>query len=249
MAPAAPGLESGLKLLEIIADSSGTGFNQLKNDLGLSPASLNRYLKTLIQLNFIEKNENKQYVIGRKMREISRNSKGLDIASTVAQPILENISATLGNTSVFIYFKSGKMICAAKFMVQEGLTMQDVGEERTDYILHPWGFLLLSTLEEKQRKILIDNANVYERFKSSIPDMESLNCLIREAKENDYSDDKGIVLDNIRRIAVPVYSDNSDNKLIGAIGIGFPGVTLDDNNKKNIVLVLKQKARSLNKIL
>lgn len=249
MASTAPGLESGLKILEMIADSKGLGFNQLKIELGLSPASLNRYLKTLIERRFIEKNENQQYIIGKRIVEITRGLGDSDMIAATVQPVLENISASLGSTSMFICFKQGRMICTGKYVVQEGLTMQDVGENRTDYILHPWGFLLLASLEHKTRQLFIENANVYERFKAFIPDSELLNSFILEAGEYGYSDDKEMVLQNIRRIAVPVYSGNSGDKLVGAIGIGMLGGMLNDAGKENVVKILKQKAESLRGIL
>ncbi len=242
MATKAPGLQSGLKIIEMVATSDGIGFNQLKTDLGLSPGSLNRYLKTLLQEGFVEKNENRQYVIGKKIKQISKGIDELDMIATKVQPVLENIAVALGSTSIYIHFEQGRMICAGKYMMPEGLTMQFVGEDRSDYILHPWGFLFLSSLDKKTRGLFIENANVDERFKSLLPDKELLNDFILEAGENGYSDDQGKLFQNIRRIAVPVYSEK---KLVGAIGIGILGVSLENVAKENILKVLKQKAESL----
>lgn len=246
MVTTAPGLENGLKILEMVADNKGIGFNQLKTELGLSPASLNRYLKTLMERNYIKKNENQQYIIGKRMMEISKDQGELEVVATKVQPLLENISAILGSTSIFFYFKQGRMICTSKFMVREGLTMQDIGESRTDYVLHPWGYLLLASLESKVREVFIENVNIYEACKGLEPDSELLDSFIYEAGEHGYSDDKGKIFRNTRRIAVPVYLENN---LVGALGVGILGVYLEDEDKENIVKVLRQKAETLSGIL
>lgn len=246
MGQKAPALENGLAIIELVAKKDGIGFNQIKSDLGFNPASLNRYINTLLEKGYIQKDDNKQYVLGDKMHDLLSNLSPPDDILEIVQPIIENISAELGCTVQYMSFENGRIVCKTKYVHSAGLSMQNVGESRTDYILHPWGFLYLMSLDEKKRKIVIQNSNVSEVMKKNIPNDNLMHHLLTEASNEGYSDDEGRIYNGIRRIAAPVYKDK---KLIGAIGIGLIGTSLDETRRDSIVRALSKKTKELSEII
>ena len=242
----APGLESGLKILELVVRNKEIGFNQLKKMLELSPASLNRYLKLLLEQGFIARNENQQYTPGNKISSIYQLPDELDILREIIKPVLENISCSTGFTSLCIGFRNNCMICMDKQVVPEGLVMQEVGSVRTDYILHPWGYLLLSNQDDVKKQLLIENANATLTYGGQIPDKALLEKFIKEAGEKRFSDDKGLVYPGIRRISMPIYHRN---KLTAALAVGILGNSLENAKYEFIIAALNLKATQLTDML
>jgi DNA-binding IclR family transcriptional regulator len=241
MSNKAPALENGIAIIELVAKKKTIGFNQIKTELGINPASLTRYISTLLDKGFIKKDKNKQYVIGDRLFKILDDIDETNLLPNIVQPILENISGKLGCTAQYMSFENGRIICKAKYMHKTGLVMQDVGESRTDYILHPWGFLYLADLDDNKRRVVIKNSNVDILTRINAPSDTFLMQLIKDASKG-YSDDLGQIYNGIRRIAVPVFKGQN---LIGAIGIGLVGITLDTDTREDIVKVLLDKSKDI----
>ncbi|NOU97281.1 helix-turn-helix domain-containing protein [Paenibacillus sp. LMG 31456] len=240
----APGLESGLRILEILRELEEASFLQLKQQLDLSPASLSRYLKTLSNNECVEKNERQHYVLGRTWRRLQSS-----LTETHFEPIiataLEDVSSTLGITSLWIRIINGNMICQHKRTVPEGLAMQDVGSERTDYMIHPWGFLFLASQKEDYRRFLIENASVSPLFHDYRPPSEVLLHYISEAENEGISDDLGTIFPHVRRIAVPILREG---KMVAAIAVGMIGTTFPEDRIQNIKSCLQNKSHQIMKL-
>ncbi|MBN3522963.1 helix-turn-helix domain-containing protein [Paenibacillus apiarius] len=242
----APGLSSGLRIIELVSESeTGIGFNQLKAALELSSASLNRYLQVLLERQFVGKNENQQYVPGAKLSAMIKCADGLHDVSGMTGPILDRICRETGCTSLWIDFRNGRMICRDKAVHPEGVVMQQIGEVRTDYLLHPWGFLLLAHANDEKRRFYIEYANL-GGLAGRCPDESSVQRFIEEASVNGLSDDNGLILQNIRRIAVPI---RADSRLAAAIAIGMPGVSFEERFIERIYGILQAEAVRAERLL
>lgn len=246
MALQAPGLESGLNIIKLVSESREIGFNQLKSKLELSPASLNRYLKILLEQGFIEKNENQQYIPGVQLITMCTPVDSPDYFKDIMDPSLEKLSSLLGYSSVWIHFENGKMVCRSKFVIPEGVAMQSTGSVRTDYLIHPWGYLLLASMKEEKRRFYIENSTISPTFSSYIPEKNLLDDFIQEAYQSKFSDDKGKIFPNIRRIAVPLYLNG---RLEAAIGMGMPGSSFTDEHISKVIHTLEEKVIQITRMI
>ncbi|TBL71585.1 IclR family transcriptional regulator [Paenibacillus thalictri] len=241
----APGLESGLQILGVIGELGDASFIQLKHQLQLSPASLSRYLKTLTDQDFLEKNDEQRYMLGPALKKITAAAMQVSPFDAVIAPVLGQLSETLGLTALWISFEYGSMVCRDKVVFPEGVFMQDVGSRRTDYTIHPWGFLFLAHQKEQHRRYLIENAQVSPSFQKYIPVRSALDDLISEALEQGYSDDRGVIFPHIRRIAVPLFSYG---RITAAIGVGMIDSVYSDAQAADIAIELQHTAAQLMKL-
>ena len=264
----APGLVYGLKIIEILSREHERGFNQLREDLALSSASLNRYLKILAERDFVVKNERRLYSLGarfsspdggpelradgsprpRVLRGSPESPESFGPVPPsfglpeVALPILAALGDGIGATAVYMQFVQGLMRCAAKVPHSDGLAMQEPGEVRSDYPLHPWGYLYLASREPGERELLCANAVLLGTHLAYRPDPARLRDFILRAEEEGFSDDLGTILPNARRLAAPVYSAGV---LIGAVGVGMPGTELRPDARDAMIQLMKEKAALL----
>lgn len=246
MAASAPGLSSGLRIMEAIVESeSGIGFNQLKTAAELSAASLNRYLQVLLEQQYVEKDANQQYVAGPMLFALMQRAEQHHGLRGASGPVLDSISREAGCTALWIDYRHGRMLCRDKRVHPEGIAMQQTGEIRTDYPLHPWGFLLLAHADEATRRLYLEHADngalaLYR------PDAEALDRYIANAAERGLADDQGAILPHIRRIAVPVYDGE---RLAAAIAVGMPGTSFDAPFIHRLYELLQDEAAQVMKLL
>lgn len=238
----APGLESGLQILQTVGELEEASFIQLKQLLHLNPASLSRYLKTLTEQGFLQKNDEQRYIVGPALMNITRDAVPVSAFDSVIAPVLGNVSETLQLTALWISFEYGRMICRDKVVFPEGVFMQEVGSKRTDYTIHPWGWLYLAHQKAEHRRYLIQQAQILPSFQNYIPDQAVLEEFIAEASAKGYSDDRGVIFPHTRRIAVPLFSKD---RITAAIGVGMPGTGFSNEQIAETIAKLQHTAAQL----
>lgn len=233
----APALDSGLRILELIVERGEIGFNQLKLSLDIPAASLNRYLKVLMERGYVEKSEQQLYVPGARVRNLAGSADSDELAPIVA-PILEQVCATTGHTAIWFDWLNGQMRCRDKRVAPEGIVMQEPGETRTDYAVQPWGFLFLGTLEAARRKLLLANGSL-GAYPGRVPDEAEVERAVEKAAADGVYDDGGVLYPNIRRIAVPVFRKG---RIRAAIAVGMAGADYPEEHVRRVIAVMREKS-------
>jgi DNA-binding IclR family transcriptional regulator len=241
----APALDSGLRILELIVERGEIGFNQLKLHLDIPSASLNRYLKVLVDREFIEKDEQQQYRVGLKFRSMANAADSDDIGQFAA-PVLEQISAMTGHTSLWIDWTNGYMAVRDKCVAPEGMSMQPIGQKRTDYAIQPWGYLFLGNFDAERRQFLLENGNL-GTFTGQVPAKEQVEIAVEQAAREGFYDDQGTIYiySQIRRIAVPI---GINGIIKAALCVGMAGSDYPEEHVQKVIGILQQKAQDIQKI-
>lgn len=238
-----PGLTKGLEIIEYISKVKQAGFNQMKKELDIGSSSLNRYLKTLIEKDYIIKNENQIYTLGKKIYNISNSIEVNNRLENIIYPALYTITKKVGFTSVCFKFQESKIKCICKNIYSEGLIMQEVGDERIDYIYQPWGYLYLSSLNEVEREYLISKSKEADR---QVPTVEIQEKYFKAAYKYGYVDDYGELYDHVRRLAVPIYKEGV---MIGAIGIGGIKYNMKDDDISGYIKIMKEEVLQIEELI
>jgi DNA-binding IclR family transcriptional regulator len=72
----APALAKGLDILDLLTQHTRLSFNEIQDLTKDNPASLSRYLHTLLEKNYIHKTPDQKYELGYKLMHLS-NHKSL----------------------------------------------------------------------------------------------------------------------------------------------------------------------------
>ena len=133
-----------------------------------------------------------------------------------------------------------------KVIHPDNVALREIGEVKKDLMLSPWGFLYIAE-KEKPGKYIRD---IKEKgwYDLKLPSEKKLKKLIKPIKKRKYADDKGEILDGIRRLAVPIYDINHD--LVVSLGIGSIDSHLFDDDKRNKILCfLIKKGQELSEVI
>jgi DNA-binding IclR family transcriptional regulator len=239
----APGLLYGLKILALVEQEGVIGFNQLKTDLGLGASSLTRFLNLLIEEKYILKSPEQKYVLGQRWQPSPKklNATQEQLRSLI-YPLLETIVRETQFTALYIEFEHGKMSCKEKIIQPHGVNMQEVGSIRTDYMLHPWGYLLLADYNVKQRAFMMEHSQLNLSGTTVLPSLSEQTAYYQMAADEQYVDDYSRIYSGIRRLAFPIRLNNS---LIGSIGLGAIAGNVDEDKINDYVGTIKMRIEKL----
>lgn len=243
----APALSRGLKILELISENGGMGFNELMRTLCISATSLNRLLKVLLDEGYIVRDPGSRYVRGVKCLLLGRGGVSYQTLLGHSGVILRELSDTFKVSCLLIVFEDYKMVCIDKVACPDNVVLQEVGTVDTNYPNNPWGFLFLASLPLQERMLLLSSIQASLPQAHNNPSPQMLEKLIEDTRQNGYGDDLSSIILNVRRFAVPIY--DSGHRLIAALGVGSIEGLLDENKTASMIEKMRQKAHALSKII
>lgn len=212
-----PALDRGLDILEFVSRNKRVGFGELEKEFNLSPSSLNRLLKTLLLKGYLIKDEQKKYHPGLKMISLINTQSIWKPLINKAHPLLKDISIKFNITVLLLGFSGEQILALDKVMHRDNISMQEIGEVINQNLIAPWGFLLLSQYSEERIKEIIEKYELNNDIKTNDLFNNKFDVFIETAQKKEYMDDQAIILNGVRRFAVPL---KKANNYIGAIGAG-----------------------------
>ena len=240
----APALSRGLHILELVKKENELSFKKIQEITEINSSSLTRILNVLVNKGYLKKNRNKNYIIGEKLLILAEGSSLLDLISREAEDILNEISTVFKVTACLHGFTNKGSIMLNKKIHQDNVALREIGEIKKDLILSPWGFLYIA--EKDDPVSFIKKIKKNEWYDLSPPSEGDLVDLIEKAKKRGYADDEGIIIEGVRRLAVPLY--NSNNELVATLGLGTIQDLIKGQDKiSEIINFLKIKREILSK--
>lgn len=230
-----PALTRGLNLLELISHLQPVGFNKLQQETELNTSSLNRLLKNLTENGYICKNRDNKYELALKLFTLTHQNSLWQSLSHNIHNIIEDVSKQFQVTVLFVIYMNNGNYVFDKVVCDKNVAMRNIGNLSDDYADNPWGMLRLFYMDNEERETYLSKlndkqSNIYKLSADFI-------------KHNGYCDDKNMLYDYMRRIAVPVFSN--DSKLIASVAIGSFVNLIDDDKILSIAALVKEKIKLL----
>ncbi|NCU33672.1 MAG: hypothetical protein EOM23_12240, partial [Candidatus Moranbacteria bacterium] len=216
----APALENGIQILEEIAGANGIAFNKIVEKLSLPESSAVRYLKVLIQRDYVSKDpESGLYCLGKGLSKLIKTDSVAGKIREKLDPVLKSLTQNTGNTSLFVYWNGSSWQCLGKELNEDSIAMQNINDVRHDILSYPWSPFIFNGFSETRKKIEL---NRYPDFKKLAEKLEaSYKFFLR----------KGYVLyesESIRRLSAPVFMKN--NIFCGAMALGGTYSSMPEKN-------------------
>ncbi len=205
-------LKRGFALLNLMANNSeGCSFSQMRQvSSGLSPASLSRLLKVMLEDGLIRKERNGLYYMGESFVGLSRSA--LATSEQTYKGLVTEISKATGQSSV-IYEWSGHHIELRAGSCAAGGYVYEKAGARAELTSNAFGLVVLAYMdEERAGQILINQEGLGEKelklWQQHRREIRRKGLLVLEEQEGSWA----------VHIAGPIFK-GKDEKLWGAIGI------------------------------
>ncbi|OGV47768.1 MAG: hypothetical protein A2017_07250 [Lentisphaerae bacterium GWF2_44_16] len=231
----APALENGMQILEEIAGGNGIAFNKIVEKLSLPESSAVRYLKVLIQRDYISKDpKSGLYYSGSGLSKLIKMDSVAGKIREKLDTVLKSLTQNTGNTSIFVYWNGSLWQCLGKELNEDSIAMQNINDVRHDILSYPWSPFIFNGFSETRKKIELSR---YPDFKKLAEKLEaSYKFFLRN----------GYVLyesESIRRLSAPV--SMKENVFCGAMALGGTCSSMPEKSISRLAKILKEHARLL----
>jgi IclR family KDG regulon transcriptional repressor len=222
------------------------GVTELSKRLGLHKNNVFRLLATLEHRGYIEQNTaTESYRLGPKTLQLGSIFIEQRECRRQARPILENLTAASGETTVVAVLRASKVIYMDS--VETGKTVRAVSRVGAMLPAHctAVGKALLSTLSSAEVERLYPETSLPSLTDRSIKTRDQLVAELKKVAEKGYALESEECDLEVRSIAVPVR--DFSKQVIAALGIVAPATRLPDAvlAQGNIIALLEEAGRAL----
>ena len=215
-------LEKGFKVLELLAEKEGLTVTKVAELLGFNRAGSHRYLSTLRELGYLEKNADSRYQLTFKLLEIGMKFANRFEIRRVARPFMEEL-LSIFNETVNLGYWDGKIVVHLDKTESQEILRLDLGiGMRAPAYCTGLGKAILAFLPVEERKGFFQRVKFLPYTPNTITTKEKLLEELQKTRERGFAIDDEELAIGLRCVAAPVF----DYKGFPAHAISIAGPTV-----------------------
>ena len=243
--PAIQSLDRGLAILEAVAASSQpVPLKQLTNLIGIDRSSVFRLANTLRQRRFLANPKgSKDYILGPSAWLLSRRY-GRTVLGTFFHHYLEELSATLGETSHFAV-REGVEVFFIDHHIPVGQIVSVAGQTGEFAPLHctAHGKALLADCDLGALRDLLGRAPLKGYTRATLRSVTRLAQVCAQARIDGFALDEGEYLGEVRCVAAPIRDPQGE--IVASVGISSPLARLHTRGVARAAAEVRKTARAI----
>lgn len=182
--------------------------SQLSVRTGLSRAAVRRCLYTLTKLGFAGAEDGQRYSLRPKMLTLANTYTASSTLATAAQPILERMSAALGESFSVATLDGEDIVYIARTTVTRVMSVDLHIGSRLPAFCTSMGRVLLAYLPQDQLESYLARVTLTQYTPRTITSVDKLRLALRNVRRNGYALCDQEYEIGLRSLAVPVYAPN-----------------------------------------
>jgi IclR family pca regulon transcriptional regulator len=185
--------------------------SQISVRTGLSRAAVRRCLYTLVKLGFAGSDETQRYSLRPKMLTLANTYTATSTLANAAQPILERMSAALGESFSVGTLDGDDIVYIARTSANSVSRVMSVDlniGSRLPAYCTSMGRVLLAYLPQDQLEAYLSRAHFVQHTPRTITSADKLRLSLRNVRRNGYALVDQELEIGLRSIAVPVQAPN-----------------------------------------
>lgn len=215
-------LAKGLSVIELLVDKGDLSVTEVANHLGYNRAGSHRFLATLQQLGYVEKNTANRYQLTFKIMEM-----GLRIASQleirqVARPYMEKLSSAFNETVNLGYFDGRDVLHVDKIDSREILRIDSVLGSRAPAYCTALGKVILAFLPDDELDRFLTDVKLAPRGPNTITSRKKLLGELDRIRQQKIAVDNEELATGLRCVAAPIFDHSGRSRY--AISVSGPAV-------------------------
>ncbi len=202
-------LARGLVVIEAFTPQSPQmTISQLSVRTGLSRAAVRRCLYTLVKLGFAGADESQRYSLRPKMLTLANTYTASNTLANAAQPILERMSATYGESFSVATLDGENIVYIARTTVTRVMSVDLHIGSRLPAFCTSMGRVLLAYLPQDQLEAFLSRVILTQYTPRTVNSVDKLRLQLRNVRRNGYALCDQELEIGLRSIAVPVHAGN-----------------------------------------
>jgi len=211
-------LARGLAVLRAFADvRKPQTIAQISQQTGIPRAAVRRCLHTLKQLGYVEAELN-NFSLRPKVLALGYSYLSSTPLSAAAQPCLDQISRTLGESSSLAVLEEDQVLYVARAATSRVMSVSLSAGSRLPAYCTSLGRVLLSHLPSTELDAYLERVVLAPRTEHTVTDPARLRAVLDQVREDGYAINNEELELGLRSIAVPVRG--ASGRVLAALNVG-----------------------------
>ena len=248
IAYSAPSVKKAFKILHAIAESSnGLGVSELAKLLRIGKSTVHGITGALEELSILVRDPlQKKYSLGYTLLELSRKTYAKMELREVARGPMEMLREEIEET-VFLGVLNGDHVTILDSVEsQKEMKITSPPGTRLPLLVGATGRVLLSQLQEKKARDLIERVGLIPYTPKSLTEPKRFLREIEETKKRGYAIDEEEYILGVRAVAAPILTASLPPAAIWVVGFTS---SLNDQKMKKAIIEIQKAVREISRSL
>jgi len=233
----------GMKVLELLSDNEALTVTQVAKLMNINRASSHRFLSTLKELGYADKDDSSRYYLTSKVIELGMKVLDRFEIRKIAHPFLQELSGKYNETINLGYFNGEEVLTIDKIDSTEILRMDaGIGGGEPAYCTS-LGKAILAFLPDMQLEEYLQAIELTPFTPNTVISKDKLKEELIRIKENGYSIDDEELSVGLRCVGAPLF--NHSGQALYAISISGPSIRMGSKKIEEMQRVLKKICKNL----
>ena len=194
-------------------------------ELGLNAITAHRFLKTLEAEGALVQDRKGSYRLGYALVDLGDRARDEDRLGQWLQPVLDDLTADLGEASMATIYQSGMVVCIARAMPPRSLSVDIRVGDRLEAYCTAHGKMWLAHVSASERARYLDSVRLDAMTGRTITHRAQLQDEIDTSRQRGFSFNLGEREDGITAVAAPVLVDSG--RMVAGLSVFGPSSRMD----------------------
>lgn len=240
-------LEKGMRILELLADKQAISISEAARHMETNRAGVHRFLATLRELGYVEKDEEDRYRLTFRVVELGMKVVNRHEILRIVRPHLMELSAAFNETVNLGRFNGRDILHLDKIDSREILRMDSEIGSRAPAYCTALGKSVLAFLPEEELENYLKGTRLKAHGPNTMTSRRMLRKDLASIRRNGYAVDNEEMAPGLRCVAAPVFDHTG--RAGYAVSVSGPVMRMTLARIEDIHPVVRQTCRRLSEKL
>lgn len=236
-------LEKGIKILELLAEKKALTVTQVAGHLDINRAGSHRFLATLRDLGYVEKNEDKRYQLTFRIMEMGMKVADRFDIRQEARKFMQELSTAFKETVNLGFWDGKDILHLDKIDSHEILRIDASIGSKTPAYCTALGKAILAHLPQEDLNAYLSCIRPVAHGPKTIVSKKNFREELKRTCQRGYALDDEELAEGLRCVAAPVFDHTGRARY--ALSISSPAMRLPMDKVGKVQLKIKEACRQL----
>lgn len=220
-------VRTSFDIIDTLRETGGAGVTEISNEIGVSKGTVYNHLATLMDEDYIVKDENDDYHLGLRFIDVSHNAKSRVPILNLARSEVDKLAEKSGEMALFTVEEHGMGVCLyVAYGDQAVQTPLYVGHR--DSLHHTAvGKAILAHLPEERVDEIVEQRGLPQVTEHTITDRDELAEELEEVRKRGIAFNQQETIHGLVGVGAPI--TNQEGEVMGALSIIGPTSRIDED--------------------
>ncbi len=236
-------LEKGVRVIELLAEEKALTVSEVAKRLDFNRAASHRFLATLRDLGYVEKNQDGRYQLTFRVLEMGVKVAARSEIRQEARPFMQSLSAAFKETVNLGYWDGKDILHIDKIDSPEILRIDAPLGTKTPAYCTALGKAVLAHLPDAERNAYLNKVRLAPNGPNTIVSRKKLREELNLTRGRGYAVDDEELARGLRCVAAPVFDHAGQARY--AVSVSFPSMRLSMEDVDRVHPTITDACRKL----